>query len=173
MTALIAESIGQLRLAIDPSGSRIDELAFRSANEIIDRGDSLIVVDAAGCFEPARVTHSARIGAIDPALLLKKLRVLPARSAAELEDIILHQLEFACDRFGTRHVLFTDLLGTLYDSTISTRDAARMLGRIKSRLEMLALNGFEIVVLCRRDESEHGTRSHFLSSLRASASAQR
>src|SRR5262245_5336143 len=173
MTALLAESIGQLRIAIDQSGYRIDELAFRSANEIIDRGDSLIVVDAAGCFEPARMTHAARVGAIDPALLLKKLRVLPARSAGELEDIILHQLEFACDRFGTRHVLITDLLGTLYDSTISTRDAARMLGRIKSMLEMLALNGFDIVVLCRRDESELGTRSHFLSSLRASASAQR
>jgi hypothetical protein len=150
-----------------PPGQRIDELAYRSASEIIDRGDSLIVVDAAGCFEPARVTHSARIGAIDPSLLLKKLRVLPARSASELEDIILRQLEFSCDRFGTRHVLITDLLTTLYDSTISTRDAARMLGRIKSTLEMLALNGFDIVVICRRDESEHGTRSHFLSSLRA------
>jgi hypothetical protein len=172
MTALIAESIGQLRIAIDPSGSRIDELAFRSANEIIDRGDSLIVVDAAGCFEPARVTHSARVGAIDPALLLKKLRVLPARSAAELEDIVLHQLEFACDRFGTQHVLITDPLSGLYDPTLSTRDAARMLGRIKSMLETLAMNGFEIVLVCRRDESEHGTRSHFLSSLiRAAAIA--
>jgi hypothetical protein len=172
MTVLLAESIGQLRIAIAPSGHRIDELAFRSANEIIDRGDSLIVVDAAGCFEPARIAHSARIGAIDPSLLLKKLRVLPATSAGELEDIILHELEFACDRFGTRHVLITDLLGTLYDSTISTRDAARMLGRIKSTLETLAMNGFEIVVVCRRDASELGTRSHFLSSLvRASAIA--
>ena len=88
MTALLAESIGQLRIAIAKSESRIDDLAFRSANEIIDRGDSLIVVDAAGCFEPARMTHSARTGAIDPALLLKKIRVLPARSAGELEDII-------------------------------------------------------------------------------------
>jgi len=172
MTALLAESIGQLRIAIAQSESRIDELVFRSANEIIDRGDSLIVVDAAGCFEPARMTHTARTGAIDPALLLKKIRVLPARSAGELEDIILHQLELASDRFGTRHVLITDPLSSLYNPTLSTRDAARMLGRIKSMLETLAMNGFEIVVVCRRDGSELGTRSHFLSSLiRASAAA--
>jgi hypothetical protein len=172
MTALLAESIGQLRIAIAQSESRIDELAFRSANEIIDRGDSLIVVDAAGCFEPARMTHAARTGAIDPALLLKKIRVLPARSAGELEDIILHQLKLACDRIGTRHVLITDPLSSLYKPTLSTRDAARMLGRMKSMLETLAMNGFEIVVVCRRDESELGTRSHFLSSLiRASATA--
>jgi hypothetical protein len=170
MTTLLAESTGQLSIAVlGVQGQRIEELAFQSAAEVVDGGEALIVVDAAGCFDPGRMTHSARIGAIDPAGLLKHLHILRARSAAELEDLILLHLETAFERLGTRHVLIPDLLGKLYDPAIQTRDAARILGRIKARLEELTENGAQIVVLCRETVSDLGTRAHFLSSLCASA----
>jgi hypothetical protein len=167
MTTLLAESTGKLTIAV--KGHRLDEIAFRSAAEIVQSGETLIVVDGSGCFEPSRMTHSARMGAIDPAGLVKHLHILRARSAAELENLILHHLEPAFERLGTRHVLIPDLLGSLYASDMSTRDAARILGRVKAKLEELAENGAQIVVLCRESESDLGTRSHFLSSLCASA----
>lgn len=151
---------------------RIDdlaELAFRSAAEVVASGEALIVVDAAGCFEPNRMTHSARMGALDPASLMKHLHILRARSAADLEHVLLYELERAFERFGTRHVLIPDVLTALYDPSLSTRDAAHILGRIKSKLEELAENGAQIVVLCRNGGNDLGTRTHFLSSLRAAA----
>ena len=73
---------------------RLDELAFRSAAEVVDEGESLIVIDAAGCFDPMRMTHSARMGAVDPAGMMKHLHVLRARSAADLEFLIAQQVQF-------------------------------------------------------------------------------
>ncbi len=166
MTTLLAESTGKLTIAM--SDRRLDELAFRTAAEIVDSGEPLIVVDAAGCFEPNRMTHSARIGAIDPAGLMKHLHILRANSALEMENVILN-LESTFERCGTRHVLIPDLLTCLYDPSISTRDAAHILGRVKARLEELAETGARIVVLCRQASNDLGTRSHFLPSLRASA----
>ena len=167
MTTLLAESTGTLTIAV--GDQRLDELAFRSAADIVVTGDSLVVVDAAGCFDPARMTHSARIGALDPAGLMRHLHIIRARTADELELAIGQQIETAFMRFGTRQVLITDLLGALYDNAISTRDASHILGRIKLKLEELAEMGAQIVVLCRPAERDLGTRAHFMSSLRASA----
>jgi hypothetical protein len=167
MTTLLAENTGQLTIAM--SDHRFDEVAFQSAAEVVTNGETLIVIDAAGCFDPARMTHSARIGTIDPSGLISHLHVLRARSAEDLANLILHRLEDAFERLGTRHVLIPDLLATLYDPRISTRDAARILGQVKLKLEELAAAGAQIVVLCRRDNSDLGTRSHFLPSLCAAA----
>jgi len=168
MTTLLAESTGQFTIAM--SDHRIDELAFRSAAEIVESGETLIVIDAAGCFDPSRMTHSARIGAIDPSGLTKHLHVLRARSAEDLETLVLHHLEEAFDKLNTRHVLIPDLLSSLYDSRISTRDAARILGRVKFKLEERTQTGAQITVLCRQAGNEDlGTRSHFLPSLCAAA----
>ena len=178
MTTLLAESTGQLTIAMSDqrmdqrTDQRIDALAeraFRTAAEVVGSGEALIVVDAAGCFEPNRMTHSARMGALDPASLMKHLHILRARSAADLEYVLVYELERAFERFGTRHVLIPDLLTSLYDPKLSTRDAAHILGRIKSKLEELAENGARIVVLCRNAGNDLGTRTHFLSSLKAAA----
>jgi len=163
MTTLLAESTGRLSIAV--SEKRPSEFAFKSAAEIVECGETLIVVDTAGCFEPTRMTHSARIGAIDPVNLMKRLHILRTGSAADLEHLVLYQLEQAMDKLSTRHVLFPDLLTTLYDPQIPTRDAARILGRVKARLEELVSNGAQIVLLCRQAGPELGTRAHFLSSL--------
>jgi hypothetical protein len=167
MTALLAESTGQLSVVI--SDQRLDELAFRTAVEIVESGDHLIVVDPAGCFDPNRMTHSARIGNLDPVGLLRHLHILRAAAAEDMEAIVAHQLEDAFEKHGTKHVLVPDLLAALYHPRISTRDAARILGRIRGKLEQLAQHGAQIVILCRQEAGELGTKAHFQSSLCASA----
>ena len=66
-------------------------------------------------------------------------------------------------------VVLADLLEPLYETTIPTRQAAHTLGRIKTELESMAGSGSRVVVICRRRTEDLGTRSHFLSSLCASA----
>jgi hypothetical protein len=151
------------------SETAIHEAAFRTAAEMVSNGEPLVVIDAASCFHPLRMTQSARIGSMDPAGLLKHLHILRASSAQALEQTVLHELESSFDRFGTRRVLIADPLNSLYDSQLSTRDAAQALGRIKLKLEALANRGAQIVVLCHRKEGDLGTRAHFVLSLCASA----
>jgi hypothetical protein len=62
-----------------------------------------------------------------------------------------------------------DLLESLYDPSIATREASRTLGRVKSELESMVELGVRVVVICRRRTEDLGTRSHFLASLCASA----
>jgi hypothetical protein len=66
-------------------------------------------------------------------------------------------------------IVLADLLEPLYDSSISTRDAAHTLGRIKSELESMVGEGARVVVLCHRRPADLGTRAHFLASLCAAA----
>jgi hypothetical protein len=66
-------------------------------------------------------------------------------------------------------IVLADLLEPLYDSSISTRDAAHTLGRIKTELDSMVERGERIVILCANTDQDHGTRSHFLASLCASA----
>jgi len=65
--------------------------------------------------------------------------------------------------------ILADLLEPLYDVSISTRDAAHTLGRIKSELESMAEGGARVVVLCHRRAGDLGTRAHFMASLCAAA----
>jgi hypothetical protein len=66
-------------------------------------------------------------------------------------------------------IVLADLLEPLYDSSISTRDAAHTLGRIKSELESMVQAGARVVVLCHTRPTDLGTRSHFMASLCAAA----
>jgi hypothetical protein len=65
--------------------------------------------------------------------------------------------------------ILADLLDPLYESSMATRDAAHMLGRIKSELHSRVEQGARVVVICRRRTEDLGTRSHFVASLCASA----
>src|SRR5262245_5530863 len=65
--------------------------------------------------------------------------------------------------------IFADLLDPLYESSIPTRDAAHMLGRIKLEFQSRVQQGARVVVVCRWRPEDLGTRSHFLASLCASA----
>jgi hypothetical protein len=60
-------------------------------------------------------------------------------------------------------------LEPLYDKSISTREAAQILGRLKSKFESMVDNGSTVVAICRRHNEDLGTRSHFMASLCAAA----
>jgi hypothetical protein len=66
-------------------------------------------------------------------------------------------------------IVLADLLEPLYETSMPTREAAHMLGRVKSELESMVERGARVVVLCRRRPDDLGTRAHFLASLCASA----
>jgi len=66
-------------------------------------------------------------------------------------------------------IVLADLLEPLYETSIPTREAAHMLGRVKTELESMVERGARVVVLCRRRPADLGTRAHFLASLCASA----
>ena len=61
--------------------------------------------------------------------------------------------------------ILADLLEPLYDVSISTREAAHTLGRLKSELESMVEGGGRVVVLCHRRAGDLGTRAHFMASL--------
>jgi hypothetical protein len=65
--------------------------------------------------------------------------------------------------------ILADLLEPLYDTSIATREAAHVLGRLKAELESMVDAGERIVVICRRRAEDLGTRAHFLTSLCAVA----
>ena len=66
-------------------------------------------------------------------------------------------------------IVLADLLEPLYETSIPTREAAHMLGRVKTELESMVERGDRVVVLCRRHADDLSTRSHFLASLCVSA----
>ena len=162
------ENPGELgKLTIYMADQPVHELAFRSAAEMVANGEKLIVVDPAGCFHPVRMSQSARFGALDPEGILKHLHILRAESPSVLESVLL-QLESGYEQFQTRHILIPDPLSIFYDRKLPTRDAARILGRVKASLESLAVGGAQIIALCYR-RPDTGTRAHFVLSLAASA----
>jgi hypothetical protein len=156
-------------LTIYMHDDQVQELAFRLAAEMVASGEKLLVVDAAGYFDPGRITQSARLAALNPAGLFEGLHVLRASNCRAFEETILVELESAMDRLQTNRVLIPDPLVSFYDSHFSTREAAQVLGRVKSKLESLASAGAQIVVLCHRMPADLGTRTHFAASLCASA----
>jgi hypothetical protein len=84
------------------------------------------------------------------------------RSCSELAQAIAAQTP-------DKHIIISDLLESFYDTSMLTREAARILGKVKAMLQTLAEEGSQIVVLCRRRAEDLGTRSHFIASLCASA----
>jgi hypothetical protein len=66
-------------------------------------------------------------------------------------------------------IVLADLLEPLYDVSLSTREAAHALGKIKAELEVMVEGGARVVVLCRRRPADLGTRAHFMASLCAAA----
>ena len=164
--SLSAES-GLGSLTVYVSDHPVHEFAFRSAAEMVSSGEKLIVVDPVGCFHPVRMSQSARFGALDPAGILKHLHILRAEESVAFERV-LTDLDSACEQFQTRRILIPEPLSHFYDPGLSTRDAARILGRVKSKLESLVAGGAQIVALCHQ-KPNCGTRSHFVLSLCASA----
>jgi hypothetical protein len=91
-----------------------------------------------------------------------------ARNCSELEDLIRREVT-GLEPAANAQVVVTNLLDVFYDASIPTRQAAQILGRVKSVLESLTGRGVDVDVFCRRRSGDLGTRSYFLASLCAAA----
>jgi hypothetical protein len=129
----------------------VQELAFRLAVEMVASGEKLLVVDAAGYFDPGRLAQSVRLASLNPAGLFEGLHILRASTCRALEETILVELESAMGRLETDRILIPDPLISFYDSHVSTREAAQVLGRVKSKLESLASAGAQIAPAAMND----------------------
>jgi len=165
----------------------LDDLALELAAELTASGERLVVVDAAGCFDPSKVSRAA-------VTVAKNLHVVRAAHSGDLLTILdgcalslrataltlladLHSLgsspgpavHSAQQKTQARRILIAGMLDHLYGHDMLTREAARALGRMKLVLEALTRSGLEVVVVCKVDQADLGARTYLLSSLCASA----
>jgi len=170
MTETISESIpGRFRVCI--TNRSIQDAAMELSANLTEAGEPLLILDACGCFQPSRISRCAP----HSASLLHVVRtttsqpVQEALGTMETTGEIWSRFHEVQRDLQARQILVVGVLDRLYDPEILTRDAARTLGGIKSKLEQLAKDGFDVTVLCESQTGNLGTRAHFLSSLCASA----
>lgn len=140
----------------------LEDMAIELSAELTANGERLIVVDAAGCFAPSRISRAA-------ASVGRNLHVIRVAHSGDLQSTLCPALQTAQQKTQARRILMVGMLDHLYGRDILTRDAARALGRMKLVLEALTRSGLEIVVVCKAEQPDLGARTYLLSSLCASA----
>ena len=140
----------------------LEDMALELSADLTANGERLVVVDAAGCFDPSRVSRAG-------ASVATHLHVIRAADSSDLQGALWPTLQEALQRKQSRRVLILGMLDHLYGRDILTRDAARALGRMKLVLEAMTRSGLEIVVVCKSEQSDVGARNYLLSSLCALA----
>jgi hypothetical protein len=161
---VMAETIpGRFRVCI--TDRSIHEAAMELSGRLTEGGEPLLILDACGCFQPSRISRCAP----HSAGLLHIVRASTSLPIPETLDEIWSKYHAIQRDLQARQIFVVGVLDRLYEPEILTRDASRTLGGIKSRLEQLAKDGFDVTVLCENQTGNLGTRSHFLSSLCASA----
>jgi len=157
------ELSGQFRVFI--TDRSIHDTALELSAALTREGEPLLILDACGCFDPSRVSRCAP----HAAGLLHILRIPTSQPIVLSIDEVWSGFCGVQRDLQARQILVVGLLDRLYDPAILTRDAARTLGGIKAKLEHLAVDGFDVTVLCEQQTGSLGTRSHFLPSLCAAA----
>lgn len=139
----------------------LEDIAFDLAAELTASGGRLVVLDAAGCFDPSSVSRTAVTIALN-------MHVVRASHSGDLQSL-WPALRAAQQQTQARRILIVGMLEHLYTREMLTRDAARALGRMKLVLETLTRSGLEVIVVCKADAADLGARSYLLASLCASA----
>jgi hypothetical protein len=142
--------------------SSLKDLVVSLASEITLDGEPVIVVDALGVFDPSNLAQS-------PVCAATNLRVLKTGSSSELQTALWTILKEAGQGARTRRVLMAGVLEHLYGKDLLTRDAARVLGRMKLALDAMVQSGMDVVVVCNACTDVLGVRSYLLPSLCAAA----
>ena len=147
----------------------LEDMALELSANLTADGERLVVVDAAGCFDPSRISRAA-------ASLARNLHVVRAAHGDDLETALWPALQTAQQKSPVRRILIVGMLDRLYGRDLLTREAARALGRMKLVLEELTRSGLDVVVVCKAERAEPqamGARTYLLSSLCAAASEVR
>lgn len=144
------------------STDSLEELVVSFASEITQDGEPVTVVDALGVFDPANLAQS-------PVSAATNLRVLRTGNSSELQTALWTILKEAGQGVQIRRVLMAGVLEHLYGKDLLTRDAARVLGRMKLALDAMVKSGMDVVVVCSACTDGLGVRGYLLSSLCAAA----
>ncbi len=168
------------------------DMAIELAAELTENGERLVVVDAAGCFDPSDKRSECEPGRAKPtmddrsecepgrakptrngsrvaAAVVRNLHVIRAVNGSEVLAALGLALEVAREKMPARRVLIAGMLDPLYDRAMPTRDAARALGRMKRALGVLQRSGLEVVVVSSPEQADLGARRCLLASLCAAA----
>jgi hypothetical protein len=150
------------KLTVWRTDGPLEDMIFEVSAGLTSGNERLIVVDAAGCFDPSRVSRAA-------ASVARNIHVLRTFPGAEQQTSLWAKVRSLQQRTQARRVLLVGVLDHLYDRGILTRDAARSLGRLKLLLGALTRTGLDITVVCNGEDSQWGARTYLVSSLCASA----
>jgi hypothetical protein len=147
----------------------LESMALELSANLTANGERLVVVDAAGCFDPSRLSRAGLSAA-------RNLHVIRAAHSSDFQTALWPALQAAQQKSQARRVLIVGMLDHLYEEDMLTREAARALGRMKLVLQALTRSGLHVVVVCkaeptamRADAHPMGARTYLLSSLCASA----
>jgi hypothetical protein len=157
------------KLTVWRTDGPLETMALELSADLTANGERLVVVDAAGCFDPSRVSRAGLS-------LARNLHVIRAAHSSDLQTALWPALQTAQQKSQARRILIVGMLDHLYGQDMLTRDAARALGRMKLVLEALTRSGLHVVVVCKgepaifkTDAHPMGARAYLLSSLCASA----
>lgn len=154
--------VNEGKLTVWRTEGPLEDMAFELAAELTANGERLVVVDAAGCFDPSKISRAA-------ATVAQNMHVVRAPHVRDLQTALFPALHAAQAKTQARRILIAGMLDHLYGRDMLTRDAARALGRMKLILEALTCSGLEVVVVCKAEHADLGARTYLLSSLCASA----
>ena len=107
---LVANSINETegKLTVWRTDGPLDDMIFELSANLTSNGERLIVVDATGYFDPARVSRAA--GSVP-----RSLHVLRTTPGAELHASLWATLQAEQQRTQARQVLLVGILDHLYD----------------------------------------------------------
>jgi hypothetical protein len=138
----------------------IERAAVPLCCDLTADGERLLVVDAASCLDPSRLSRAE-------ASVAKNIEVLRIPAGSEIQAVAA-SLQAARQRMPGRRVMLAGILDHLCGRQVLTKDTARALGRIKQFLGALTGSGLEVTVLCQA-ATGLGTRTYLISSLCAAA----
>ncbi|MDA2917240.1 hypothetical protein MYX64_10435, partial [Nitrospinae bacterium AH_259_B05_G02_I21] len=151
-------------------GSRVAyTLSLYAVSVLLAEGDHLVVVDGGNAFDPYVVSDAARWLGQSPEELLDRVHISRAFTCHQLEALITGKLKEALRRFGSRSLLLSGLLDTLYDEDVSHGEAWKLFRRIVTALRSLRGQSVNMVVLCPEATGPIAKRRAFLAELKREA----
>lgn len=123
-------------------------------------------VDAGGGLDLARVRRSGGHTGNASTVMPEVIRI---PQDGDLPSALRDILESSLVEHPGRRLMLVGVLDPLYDRRIVTREAARVLGKIKTVLEAAITCGLDVSVVCDVQPPEPGVRAYLVSSLCAMA----
>ncbi len=103
----------------------------------LQRGETVVAVDGANCFNLYRLTEWAKRKQLDSPALLQRLRIARAFTPFQMATILRH-IGAEMTRYRARRLVITGLPDCLYDAELSEQEARSTFTRCRRNLLRLA-----------------------------------